>query len=249
MKEYLVPLVERLTEIVEAEMQMDPAHDLNHLHRVCNMGLKLLDEKFETSILEAPVYMEVAVICASYLHDIVNTPKNEEQPKGDHNDAHKSAVRAKYILYDRSLMQEDITLIGYMDHNDDQFVRWIFDAIREHSFTSNMKASSFISEALQDADRLDALGAVGISRIMANSVALGQKIYHPTDPFATNREIDPTYLFDTWWKTRGMHYHSTFNTPLGKRLGRERTLETLQFFVKFGEEIGHPVPLDWYPKF
>ena len=246
MKEYLVPLVEHLSEIVEAEMRMDPAHDLSHLHRVCNLGLWLLDVKFRTSMSEPPEYMEVAIVCASYLHDIVNTPKNEEQPKDDLTDAHKSAVRAKSILFSEP---HDMLLLNYVGSDNNKLARWIFDAIREHSFTSKMKASNFISEALQDADRLDALGAVGISRIMVNSVALGQKIYHPTDPFATNREVDPTYLFDTWWKTRGMHYHSTFNTPLAKRLGRERTLETLQFFIKFGEEIGHPVPLDWYPKF
>ena len=247
MKKYLVPLVERLTEIVEDGMHMDPAHDLNHLRRVCNMGLKLLDAKFEPSMSEPPKYMEVAIVCTSYLHDFVNTPKNEEPPKGKYTtNAHMSAVRAKSIL---SNEPHDMLLLNYVDPDDHKMVEWIFDAIREHSFTSKMKASNFISEALQDADRLDALGAVGISRIMANSTALGQKIYHPTDPFATNREVDPTYLFDTWWKTRGMHYHSTFNTPLAKRLGREKTLETLQFFIKFGEEIGHPVPLDWYPKF
>ena len=248
MREYLAPLVKRLTEIATEEMQMDPAHDLNHLHRVCKMALRLLDAKYGTSP-ESPfdMDMECGVVIASYLHDIFNTPKNEKRPSGEHNtDAYRSALRAKEIMVKKP---HDPVLIQYIGSEDNVMIDRIFEAIREHSFTSDITASNFISEVLQDADRLDALGVVGISRIMANSVAMGQKIYHPEDPFATERKLDSTYLFDTWWQTRGMHYHLTFNTPLGKRLGRERTLETFQYFAKFGEEIGHPIPIYWYPKF
>jgi uncharacterized protein len=102
--------------------------------------------------------MEV-LIPAAILHDVAR-----DQP----GHAEKGAVEAERILKD----------VGY----GGQKTRLICDAIRAHSFSSGEKAASLESMILSDADKLDAMGAVGIYRAAMYSSESGR----PLDEFVAH---------------------------------------------------------------
>ena len=70
------------------------------------------------------------------------------------------------------------------------------------------------AKTLQDADRLDALGMLGVARCFYVAGRMGRALYDPADPHATQRPLDDTrYTLD--------HFRT--------REQQERALDILQF--------------------
>ncbi len=98
------------------------------------------------------------VVLASLFHDIM---------RGEENHAEKSAIFAQEFLKNTefSIYAEDIATI-----------------IREHSYSYSRHASCIESQILQDADRLDALGAIGIARVFSFGAYRGRDLYDFVNP-------------------------------------------------------------------
>lgn len=143
---------------------LDPAHDLSHVKRVVNTAKKLAKE--ENAINEI-------VVPAAWLHDLVNLPKN-------HPDRKKaSALAAEEALkYLRSVEYPE----KYLDS--------IHHAICAHSFSAGITPTTLEAKIVQDADRLDALGAIGLARLFSINTQLGRVFYDHKDPFAQKRSLD-----------------------------------------------------------
>jgi uncharacterized protein len=124
-------------------MDNDPAHDFDHVMRVYTNAKKIVKEEKAD---------EKLVLSAALLHDIVSYPKSSKRSKFSSID---SAKKSKIILKKYGFSEKEITIVS--------------DAIKDHSFSQNKVPETLEGKILQDADRLDALGAIGIARVFATS--------------------------------------------------------------------------------
>jgi uncharacterized protein len=113
-------------------------------------------------------------VTAALLHELFNYPKShpESSRSGD--------VCAEHAV---ALMREQ-------RHFDDAFINSVAYCIRVHSFSRGIVPETLEAKVLQDADRLDAIGAIGIARCFATSADMKRPFYAPTDPFCRTREPD-----------------------------------------------------------
>src|SRR3546814_12128665 len=63
-------------------------------------------------------------------------------------------------------------------------------AIEAHSFSAAIAPTTIEAKIVQDADRLDALGAVGLARLFYTAGRMGSAFAHPPDPLARTRPLD-----------------------------------------------------------
>lgn len=104
----------------------------------------------------------------------------------------------------------------------------IVQAINEHSFTRGWAPGSIEAAILQDADRLDAIGAIGIARCFAVGGARRRPLYDPAD--STN---SVQHFYDKLLRLRdGM------NTAEGRRMAEQRHAFMLGFLDQFFAEWG-----------
>ncbi len=195
-------LIEEIRPYYEAQ---DPGHDWAHIQRVVASATHLAEK--ESALLQI-------VIPAALLHDIVNVPKN-----------HPERVRASTLAADKALKL--LEKHGW----DSQYYPQIHQAIIEHSFSRGLAPTSIESACVQDADRLDALGAIGVLRCTAVNVEMNAKFYDPEDPFAENRELnDKKWMLDHY-EVKLLKLQETFATKEG-RLEAQRRTEFMRTFLK-----------------
>lgn len=208
----------RLRGVVAQRMETDPAHDLAHLDRVWVNAQAIADEQMDMAVL----------LAASYLHDLVNLPKDAPDR---HLASRMSATESEPILAD----------FGY---NPDQICA-IQHAIEAHSFSANITPETPEARILRDADRLDALGAIGIARNFSVSGALGRALYDPADPFAENRPLDDLHFSVDHWKVKLLNLPQDMLTEAGRQIALRRTQRMIRFIEEFAQEIGSPLPPSW----
>ena len=190
----------------------DPAHDLLHFRRVVRLAKSLAQK--ENAELEV-------VVPAAWLHDLVVVPK--DSPLRDQA-SRMSAITAKDYLKS----------IGYPE----KFVPAILHAIEAHSFSSGLKASSLEAMIVQDADRLDAIGAVGVARCFATAGVLNREFYSEFDPFCKDRLPDDSkYTIDHFYK-KLFKIAATLNTRSAQIEGQKRIQAMRVFLESISSEIG-----------
>ena len=94
-----------------------------------------------------------------------------------HPDIAKSSTKAAELA---------ISYLKKIDYPAEYYSR-IFHAIEAHSFSANIETKTLEANVVQDADRLDALGAIGISRCLIVSTTMGSELYSTEDPFCDER--------------------------------------------------------------
>lgn len=162
-------------KISEVATTDDPAHDLLHFKRVVNIAKQLCQEE------KANLHI---VVPAAWLHDFVVVSKNNPLRK---QASRLSAEKAATYLH----------TIGY----DEKYIAAIAHAIEAHSFSANIEAQSIEAQIVQDADRLDGLGAIGIARCFATAGLLKTSFYSTDDPFCNHRKADDSmYTLDHFYK-------------------------------------------------
>ncbi len=169
--------------------------------------------------------MEI-LLASALLHDIGHV-----QP-GDH--AENSGKIAPGILNKLNFSDEKIKKIIY--------------AISVHRYSKGKIPGTIEAKILQDADRIDALGAVGIMRTFAylqnsknfeitrtsGSHYCKRKLYNACDPFyETNRELnDKEYALDHFYR-KLLKLPGLMHTKTGKEIAKTRK----KFMIKFIDEL------------
>ncbi|MBO1110368.1 HD domain-containing protein [Bordetella petrii] len=165
MPDLLAAWTPRLIAIATADSQDDGAHDLNHLHRVWQLARNLLASHPEADPL--------VVQAACYLHDLVNLPKNHPE-------------RAQASRMATAQARDQLARAGFPAGRLDA----VAHAIEAHSFSAGIAPTTIEARIVQDADRLDALGAVGLARLFYTAGRMGSAFAHPADPLARARPLD-----------------------------------------------------------
>jgi uncharacterized protein len=160
------------------------------------------------------------LVPAALLHDVVNLPKND--PNRKQASAHAAQVAG------------DILTAACYSEGETLCIRTV---IEEHSYSLGRQPTSLESAVLQDADRLDALGAIGVLRAATCGCRLGAAYYDLDDPFAETRNVDDArYTIDHFF-AKLLRLSEHFNTDVAKREGAKRTAFMRQFLAQLKGEI------------
>ncbi len=205
-------LLERLRRLAEARCGgADPAHDFLHVIRVAENARRI----GEAEGTEADI-----AVAAAYLHELFNHPKG-------HPEAHRSgevcAEHAKSALEMEGCPEECIEPICY--------------AIRVHPFSLGIVPTTPEARVLQDADRLDAIGAIGAARCFATTATMGRPFYHPDDPFCRRREPDDKRWAVDHFFRKLLRIPGRMNTATGRAIAEERVRFLSVFLVQLEREI------------
>jgi uncharacterized protein len=142
----------------------EPAHDFFHVMRVVH----------NARILARAERGDEAVVCtAALLHELFTLPKN-----------HPDSPRAGDVCAEHA--REVLACEGAPT----AMIEPASAAIRDHAFSKGVVPDALASRLLQDADRLDALGAIGLARMWATSADMKRPFYEPDDPFCERRAPD-----------------------------------------------------------
>lgn len=170
-------------------------HDWYHTSRVAGMSRQIAEME--------GCNMDI-VLAAAYLHDVA-----------DHKFGYTKESRSALLhqLMDEAQFPETL--------QED-----VLEVVESISFSEGVPCSERLrkeSDVVKDADRLDALGAIGIARTFAYGGKVGRPIYDPMDPANSLQHFDDKLLL----LADGMR------TKAGKRLAQARHA----FLVQFKEEF------------
>lgn len=195
-------------------MASDPAHDISHVTRVVQNTIRLTETENGNAEVTLP---------AAWLHDCVSVAKDSPLRKQASSLAAKEAVRfLKSINYPVDLLDQ------------------IYHAIEAHSFSANVETQTLEARIVQDADRLEAVGAIGITRCFLTGGSMGTTLYEPSDPFARNRDPDDRKFTLDHFYCKLLGLAETMKTNAGRVEAIKRTDYMLAFLKQLGEEIGQP---------
>ncbi|NDB63131.1 MAG: HD domain-containing protein [Nitrosopumilaceae archaeon] len=203
--------LKNLQKEVQSRIQNDPAHDYSHILRVYKNAQKIAKHEKANSKL---------VLAAVLLHDIIQFPKSDPRNK---TASEKSAILAKKILQKHDFEESEIAIIC--------------DAIRDHSYSRGITPKTIEGKILQDADRLDALGAIGIARTFSVGGSEKRPIYNESDPFCRIRKPDDnSWTVDHFYR-KLLLLEKKMNTNTGKALAKKRTKLMMNFLSDLKQEI------------
>lgn len=92
-----------------------------------------------------------------------------------------------------------------------------------HSFRAAVSPESVEAQIVQDADRLDGLGAIGLARCFAVAGLLKRPLLSENDPFCLDRQPDDTNFTIDHFFVKLLKLHESLNTKSGRQEGLRRT--------------------------
>lgn len=189
----------------------DGAHDLGHLRRVWKQAqLIAMDEPCDMLVL----------LAACMFHDLVNLPKSHPERA---RASTLSAEAACHFLRTDGFPESKLSAVGH--------------AIAAHSFSAAITPQTAEARVLQDADRLEALGAIGIARMFHVAGALGGGLFDPEDPMALNRPLDDRSFALDHIQVKLLKLVDTMQTDAGRAIATERADWMLSFRSRLLREI------------
>jgi uncharacterized protein len=213
----LVTNLEQMMKTVELLLHnQSPAHDFQHILRVYKNAEMI-------SRQEDGVDLDI-VLAAALLHDLVVYPKGSSKTI---NSADDSADLAKKILFE------------YKNYPIEKIEK-VADTIRTHSYSKKLNPSTLEGKILQDADRLDAIGAIGIARTFSIGGSENRSLYNPADAFCeSERQLDDTQWTLDHMKKKLMILKNSMHTKTAKKLAEQRTEFMELFLNQLRKEMVH----------
>jgi uncharacterized protein len=189
----------------------DPAHDFLHIRRVVSTAIELAREERADLMIVAP---------AAYFHDFVSIPKND--PRRTQASALSAEAAAEYL-----------TSAGYPA----RYLDAIRHAIAAHSFSAGIPCETIEAKVVQDADRLDGLGAIGVARCFTTTALMGRPYYDERDLFAESRAPDDkSYAVDHFF-VKLFKVSETLQTASARSEGARRVAFMREYLKQLRSEI------------
>ena len=205
-------LVQNATKFIKEIFQNDfSGHDFFHSMRVYRTAMKIAEAEHAD--------MQVVAL-AALLHDV-------DDRKLSPMTAEKKENAARFMRSQNVPESE---------------IRQVCQIIDEVSFkgTDSVRPSTPEGKCVQDADRLDALGAIGIARTFAYGGSHNRAIYDPELPprmamnqaqYYSSKSTSLNHFYEKLFLLEGM-----MNTETGKAIARKRTQYMQQFVDEFLHE-------------
>ncbi|WP_318390373.1 phosphohydrolase [Enterobacter sp.] len=193
--------------------QADAAHDVAHFRRVWATAQTLMAGEKASGLV---------ILTACYFHDLVSLAKNHPQR------AQASQMAARQTL---SILTDEFADFPAELHAP------VAHAIEAHSFSAAITPRSIEAKIVQDADRLEALGAIGLARVFAVTGSLGGALFEPDDPFAERRALDDKRYALDHFQTKLLALPATMQTEKGRALAAHNARFLVQFMAKLSAEL------------
>jgi uncharacterized protein len=200
-----------MIEIEEARQyytDCDAAHDFDHVLRVLALAERI--GQAEGAAMDI-------VWAATLLHDVARA--EEERTGACH--AKVGAERARQIL---------------AGHPVDK-IEAVAQAIASHRFRDDVVPETLEAKVLYDADKLDAIGAIGIARAYALAGRRGQRLWARilSGSLAESQSTDYTPVHEFTFKLSRLK-ESLF-TATARQIAEERERYMVAFFVRLEDEV------------
>ena len=198
-------------EIAKQRSSQDPAHDFLHVQRVLNNAILILSE--------IPADQEV-VIPAILLHELFTYSKGDPRSR-------YSGDRCAELAMD-ILTEHKYPLVK---------LEKVLECIKFHSFSRGVIPDRIEGKIVQDADRLDSIGAIGVARCFASCAEMERPFYDLNDPFAQGRELDDIHYGLDHFYIKLLKLGENMHTAPAKSMAHKRTAFMLGFLQEFKNEI------------
>lgn len=193
----------------------DPVHGIEHIRRVVALAEKIAASE--------GAQMEI-VRAAAYLHDAIDRERETFVSRQDHH-----LVAAELAA----------RVLGQAGWNEMQIAA-VQHCIRSHRFRHPQEAPQTLeAKVVFDADKLDAIGAVGVGRAIARAIQKGMPVYAPPSSLFLEKgildkgEMHSAY-HEYWFKLR--HLKDRLFTPTARHLAIERQAVMVNFFEALQRE-------------
>ncbi len=195
----------------------DAAHDINHVRRVVHNATLLTRGEQANAWVTLP---------AAWLHDCVAVAKDSPMRAQGSRLAAEAAVEfLDGLAFPAELLPE------------------VYHAIEAHSYSADITTRSLEAEIVQDADRLDSLGAIGIARCLLVGGRLNRPLCSSEDPFCDRREPDDAaYTLDHFY-AKLLKLPATMKTAAGREEAQRRAQLMRDYLDALREEMNAAAPL------
>ena len=188
----------------------DASHDINHFRRVWKIAQKLAKETDDLLV----------ILAACYFHDIVNYPKDDPRRSMSSLDA---SIKTIEIFKELGFPEDKISHVGHCIH--------------AHSFSAGIIPETREAKIVQDADRMESLGAIGLARVFYVGGRMGRPLFDSNDPLAKQRELDDRkYCVDHFY-TKLLKLPLTMQTAEGREEGLKRLKVLEKFLIDLNDEL------------
>jgi uncharacterized protein len=189
----------------------DGSHDIAHILRVFKNAMRIHGiEGGNGEVLAAAVL----------LHDCVSVEKNSPLRA---EASRLAAEKAAGILTGLGWQASDIAAVAH--------------AITTHSFSANIPPETIEAKILQDADRLDAIGAIGVARCFYIGGRMNSGLHDVADPAGEARQLDDKSFAIDHFPIKLFRLADGFQTVTGRQMAAERHDRLVEFRRQFLEEV------------
>ena len=180
----------------------DTTHDFDHVMRVYRLAERIGQEEGADMVV---------LRTACLLHDIARADQDTGAIK---NHAAEGAIRVKNVLHDQP----------------PEFVEAVSQAVATHSFRDgNAVPKSLEAKILFDADKLDAIGAIGVARAFTFGGRRGRKLWAPL-----SSDENTAY---TEYDVKLCKIKDRLFTPTARAIAEERHAFMTEFFDRLAQEV------------
>lgn len=191
----------------------DASHDIHHFRRVSKWAYKIVQSEEEDLDF-------LVILAACYFHDVINLAKNHP------NRTSASTLAAKLTLQ----------ILEGMNFPKDKISK-VCHAVEAHSYSAQIKPGLLEAKVLRDADRLDALGSVGVVRTLYISASMKRPLYHKKDPMGKNRKLNGSRYSLDHFNVKNSQYPRTLTTKSALAFSIPLLASANQFVEKMKNDI------------
>lgn len=203
-------MIQKLKPKIEKYFEGFISHDFSHTKRVYNLATRIAGkENADVEIVQA----------AALLHDVGRFRERDDSTKCH---AEESANMAPELLKSINFPENKIPAVLH--------------CIKVHRYSKGLKAETKEAEILQDADRLDAVGAIAVARVFAAGGVVGRLIHDPKikpkEEYKGDSETSMNHFYEKLLKIKP----ETFKTQAAREIAEERYKFMARYIKQFEEE-------------